>query len=196
MEMKIDIDTEKVLLEGTWYSVDELKETIKEKVENGDFDVADYAAALKKLESELGDTEEFTIKLPSIIAEKVRDLADEKDATPGSIIRSILSSHFEVGGEVEPPAVGEDESESTGDTEVDEIFEESGGETFEYQEEEPQEESEEEEPPEEEEEPEEDKPKVIKVQCPRCGTTIVVDNPQRPLTIVCPNCGNRGKITK
>ena len=38
------------------------------------------------------------------------------------------------------------------------------------------------------------KPK--KVACRKCKSVIVVDSPERPITITCPECGTKGKLSK
>lgn len=38
------------------------------------------------------------------------------------------------------------------------------------------------------------KPK--KVACRKCKAVIVVDSPKRPITITCPECGTKGKLSK
>ncbi|WP_455391499.1 hypothetical protein [[Eubacterium] cellulosolvens] len=38
------------------------------------------------------------------------------------------------------------------------------------------------------------KPK--KVACRKCRAVIVVDSPERPITITCPECGTKGKLSK
>ncbi len=38
------------------------------------------------------------------------------------------------------------------------------------------------------------KPK--KVACKKCHAVIVVDSPERPITVTCPECGTKGKLSK
>ena len=38
--------------------------------------------------------------------------------------------------------------------------------------------------------------KVKKVACRKCKAVIVVDSPKRPITVVCPECGTKGKLSK
>lgn len=183
-KFKIDIDEGKVEIGGEWFDVSGLKKTIKKKVDKGDFDIAEYAEGLKELEEALKNTKEFHIKLPMEIADYVEARAAEEDTTPGAIIRSILRSHVEGGGEYEKPSemeaeeVGEDEdidAMAEPETEEPEVKESLEG---------------------EEKVREKPKTKPVKVKCPRCGTMILVTNPTRPLTITCPNCGERGVLTK
>ncbi len=181
---KIDIDEGKVHIDKKWYAVDELKKSIKKKVEKEEFDIAEYAAALKHLEAALENLKEYNIKLPQELAEFIDERAkEEKDSTPGSVIREIIRK-YSGGGEEESFELAEEDEEDEG--------EEEEGETFDEVEEEVEEDEEEDEGGEEEE----GESKPVKVKCPRCGTMILVTNPARPLTITCPNCGERGVLTK
>jgi hypothetical protein len=60
----IDLDAEKVLLDGAWFGKDDLVQRIKTMVEGGDYKLSRPSAALEALESALGDLTSVTIRLP------------------------------------------------------------------------------------------------------------------------------------
>ncbi|RLF56190.1 MAG: hypothetical protein DRN28_01100, partial [Thermoplasmata archaeon] len=51
--------------------------------------------------------------------------------------------------------------------------------------------------PEAEEKEAEAKPVIYKtIKCPHCGGPIPITTTERPITVICPNCGAKGKLVK
>ena len=215
---KIDLDKSAIQVNDVWYNVDELKEKIKELIDQDDFDVSTYTTALKVLQNELGNYETVSFKAPKNVITSIRNLSNEKSMSFGSCLMEALSEFLKLEGikVKEPPApedkkekppekpVKEDEKEEEAeepeseDAEVE--FEIDEGEVeFEEVEDEEEEKKEagEEETKEDEPEPEEesdDEEAVDETTCPRCGGKVPISSTKRPLSIKCPSCGKKGRL--
>ncbi len=193
-DANLDIDEGKIQFEDGWHSVEDLKAKIKESIDSGNYDVAEIATALKSLESVVEQTQEVQFKLLEDTAEKLQKVAEKRSVSIGAVIRDALASYL--GGETTPPQPLEEEPPKPPESEPEPEPEHEAGVGSEAESETEPEAGPGEEPPKPAEEP---KPKPVvkptRVQCHRCKAQITITTPERPITITCPQCGERGRLT-
>ncbi|GEM_PF-4188455 len=161
-KVKIDLDEGKILYEGEWVSEEDLKQMIKDKVDSGDFDVADLSLALKNLQKVMENSTVIEIRITREMEERIIAGADERGIKFGELVRRAIDAYL--GGTVSAPETEEAEEEPEEEEgEEEEAVEEFEEKTVEEEEEEEEvfeapepEEEEEEERGEEKEEEEED----------------------------------------
>ncbi len=147
----INIEESKILLDEKWYSLDELKTQIKNKVNSNDFDVIPLANAIQELSQALNNITSVKLTLHVDLIKSYKELAQNSGTTFENILRSALVSRVDHG--FTSSMSNEPGKPKTGYT-----------------------------------------PK--KVACRNCKAVIVVDSPERPITITCPECGTKGKLSK
>ncbi len=86
----IDLDNEKVLLDGTWYSHDGLAKRIRDMVQGGDFHLAKPSAALEALEAAVSNLSVFTLKLRPEVLTALSGAANRSGKTIDALAREIL----------------------------------------------------------------------------------------------------------
>jgi predicted transcriptional regulator len=90
----IDLDSESVWLDGTWYARDHLAQRIKEMIEAGDFRVARPSQALERLEAALGQAQVVNVRMPSDLAEAAQSTADRLGRPVGHLIREAIAYYL------------------------------------------------------------------------------------------------------
>ena len=95
MATEFDIDGEKMMFQGKMRSADDLKQRIKTKVEEGDFDVSEESEALKELNEYLVSLTEFKLKLTQDMLEALEKVSKKSDVTIGETIRRALADHIQ-----------------------------------------------------------------------------------------------------
>ena len=89
----IDIDEEKIQIDGEWYSVDDLKAKIQKKVEGGDFDVADLSMSLKQLEPVVSSLKEVSVKVTLTIPKSPTPIAQHSvDGRESSAVDHVVTT--------------------------------------------------------------------------------------------------------
>lgn len=202
---KIDLDKGAININEKWFTVDQLKEEIKNKISSDDFDVSNYTTALKVLETELKNFELVTFKAPKNLVDSIRDLSGERDKSFENMLLDALTDYLKMQGievrtpggikkdrkETEPTDAGAEESveDEAGEVDVEFEIDEAEVEFEEFD-------DEAEETPEEEKEPEKEKDEeaLEETTCPRCGGKVPITSSERPLTIKCPSCGKKGRL--
>lgn len=155
----INIEEAKILIEDKWYSLNELKSVVKNKVNSDDFNVFSLISGVRELTKALDNITEVKLTLHNDLINSYNDLAQNAGLTFEAIIRNALISQVSEG--VTPSMIkSQQKSEEPAESK------ENAG----Y------------------------KPK--KVACRKCRAIITVDSPDRPVTITCPECGTKGKLSK
>lgn len=90
----IDIDEEKIQLNGEWLTVDDLKKAIQQKVQAGDFDVADLSMALKTLDPVVKSLKPITVKVTKDVSEAFDKLASASGERKEHWIRQALAVYM------------------------------------------------------------------------------------------------------
>ena len=157
----INIEESKILYDDKWYSLEELKKQIKDKINSDNFNVAPLANVIQEFSEALNNITTVKMTLHVDLINKYKEEAQSSGTSFENILRDALISRVDhgltssmttlPGGRTTAPA-----------TKVEEKAE--------Y------------------------KPK--KVACRKCRSVIVVDSPERPITITCPECGTKGKLSK
>ena len=99
---EINLDEAKINLDGEWFSADELSGKIQEKMESGDMNFADLAAALEELNKVMENTQLLEIK--TVITKedysKLKSLGgeDDKEAVKKAIMAFIGEDPSGAGG--------------------------------------------------------------------------------------------------
>lgn len=150
----INIEESKILFEDKWYSLDELKTQIKNKVNSNDFNVAPLASLIQELSVALGNITAVKLTLHNDLIKKYKEEAQNSGSSFENRLRDALITRVDYGLTSSMTS-----QRSAGGT--------SQGAYV---------------------------PK--KVACRNCRAVIVVDSPQRPITITCPECGTKGKLSK
>ncbi len=105
MNLPIDLDSEAVQYEGTWYTRDELARRIKSMLDAGDFAIAKPSQALEELTAVVSTLRTVAFRATEDLAEGLNALAAKQGKTPGLILRELLASAMEAGAQ-SPPRSG------------------------------------------------------------------------------------------
>jgi predicted DNA-binding protein len=90
----IDLDSESVWLDGTWYAREELARRIKEMIEAGDFRVARPSQALERLEAALGQAQLMSVRMPADLAEAASETAARLGRPVGHLVREAVAYYL------------------------------------------------------------------------------------------------------
>jgi hypothetical protein len=86
----IDLDAERVALDGAWYSRDDLAQKIKAMVDAGDYKLGHPSAALEALETALAELTSVSIKLPRSVLNALTGAANRSGKTVDALMREIV----------------------------------------------------------------------------------------------------------
>lgn len=86
----LDIDRERILLDGEWLSTEDLSNRITEKVKAGDYRVARLSMALEQLEETLSDISSVEIKLTPEVLATYQQIADFEERPVAMVLRRAL----------------------------------------------------------------------------------------------------------
>lgn len=86
----LDIDRERILLDGEWLGKDDLTNRITEKVKAGDYRVARLSMALQQLEDTLGDISTVEIKLTPEVLDTYQQIAEFEERPIAMVLRRAL----------------------------------------------------------------------------------------------------------
>jgi predicted DNA-binding protein len=90
----IDLDSESVWLDGTWYARDDLARRIKEMIEAGDFRVARPSQALERLEAALGQAQLVSVRMPADLADAANTTAARLGRPVGHLVREAVAYYL------------------------------------------------------------------------------------------------------
>jgi len=90
----IDLDSESVWLDGTWYARDQLARRIKEMIEAGDFRVARPSQALERLEAALGQAQVLSVRMPADLADAANATAERLGRPVGHLVREAVAYYL------------------------------------------------------------------------------------------------------
>ena len=90
----IDLDSEAVWLDGTWYTRDDLARRIKEMIESGDFRVSRPSQALERLEAALSQARVVTVRMPSDLADAASSTAARLGRPVGHLVREAIAYYL------------------------------------------------------------------------------------------------------
>jgi predicted DNA-binding protein len=90
----IDLDSESVWLDGTWYARDDLARRIKEMIEAGDFRVARPSQALERLEAALGQAQLVSVRMPADLADAAHATAARLGRPVGHLVREAVAYYL------------------------------------------------------------------------------------------------------
>lgn len=153
----INIEESKILFEDKWYSLDELKTQIKNKVNSNNFDVVPLATLIQELSAALTNITSVKLTLHNDLIAKYKEEAQNSSSSFENRLRDALITRVDYGL---TPAMTSQLGKGR-----------AGG-------------------------PAQGTYTPKKVACRNCRAVIVVDSPERPITITCPECGTKGKLSK
>jgi hypothetical protein len=90
----IDLDSESVWLDGTWYTRQDLARRIKEMIETGDFRVSRPSQALERLEAALAQARVVTVRMPADLADTVSATATRLGRPVGHLVREAVAYYL------------------------------------------------------------------------------------------------------
>jgi ribosomal protein L30E len=90
----IDLDSESVWLDGTWYTRQDLARRIKEMIETGDFRVSWPSQALERLEAALAQARVVSVRMPSDLAETIAATATRLGRPVGHLVREAVAYYL------------------------------------------------------------------------------------------------------
>jgi hypothetical protein len=154
----INLSGKKIRIDNTWYSSEELKDTIKKMIDSGDYEISKYADSLKRIEKVIKEFQEVSVKIPITTIESFEKRAKDT-SKPVEILYMQALINF-----IEGPAKKEEPVEKVDLEEKPEEHEDG---------EKPAEKEDEKAPKPEEPKPEEEEdkkrpPKVVRVACHNC----------------------------
>jgi hypothetical protein len=87
---EIDIDRERIQLDGEWLTAEDLRARIKQKIDAGDYKVSGLSTALERLEESVANLQTITLKVtPEVLATYER-IAERDDVPPSMVLRRAL----------------------------------------------------------------------------------------------------------
>jgi hypothetical protein len=194
----INLSGKKIRIDNTWYSSEELKETIKKMIDSGDYEISKYADSLKRIEKVIKEFQEVSVKIPVTTIESFEKRAKET-SKPVEILYMQALINFIEGPVKKDEPVKKEPEEPKKDEPLEKVdLEEKSEENAPA--EKPAEKEEEKSPKPEEPKPEEEEdkkrpPKVVRVACHNCKRPITITTAKRPITVVCEHCGARGQLS-
>ena len=155
----INIEESKINVEEKWYSLNELKNNVKNKINSDDFNVIPLISAVQELSTALDNITQVKLTLHNDLINNYKEFASNSGTTFESVLRDALISRVDHGI---TPTMSSAPGKPSKKVETKE------------------------------------KPayKPKKVACRKCKAIITVDSPKRPVTISCPECGTKGKLSK
>ncbi len=90
----IDLDSESVWLDGTWYTRQELARRIKEMIETGDFRVSRPSQALERLEAALAQARVVSVRMPVDLSQAVEAAAGRLGRPVGHLVREAVAYYL------------------------------------------------------------------------------------------------------
>lgn len=87
---ELDIDRERVHVDGEWLTVEDLTTRIKSKIAAGDYRVARLSSALERLEETLSRVSTMEIKLTPEVLETFKTIATFEEQPLSLVIRRAL----------------------------------------------------------------------------------------------------------
>jgi predicted DNA-binding protein len=90
----IDLDSESVWLDGTWYTRQDLARRIKEMIETGDFRVSRPSQALERLEAALAQARVLNVRMPADLADTVAATASRLGRPVGHLVREAVAYYL------------------------------------------------------------------------------------------------------
>lgn len=104
----IDLEEGKIKVNGKWLTEDEIRYAIKMKVDSDDYNVADYAVALRTLINEMNKSTILKVRVPREMAEEFERISDERGESVESMLRGILIDYMSREGEIADRFAGEE----------------------------------------------------------------------------------------
>ncbi len=90
----IDLDSESVWLDGTWYTRQDLAHRIKEMIETGDFRVSRPSQALERLEAALAQARVISVRMPAELSDAVGAAAGRLGRPVGHLVREAIAYYL------------------------------------------------------------------------------------------------------
>ncbi|MEE9150218.1 MAG: ribbon-helix-helix protein, CopG family [Thermoplasmata archaeon] len=90
----INLEEGKIRVDGKWLTEDEIRYAIKMKVSSDDYNVADFAVALKTLITEMNKSTVLKVRVPKKMAETFEELSGERGQSVESMLRNILIEYI------------------------------------------------------------------------------------------------------
>lgn len=90
--LPIDLDTEAVQYDGSWYTRDELAKKIKSALEAGDYSIGRPSQALEYLTAQLSTTKVVSFKVTQEMSEALAQAATRQNRPAAAILREALSN--------------------------------------------------------------------------------------------------------
>lgn len=167
----INIEESKIMVEDKWLSLNELKSTVKSKVNSDDFAVIPLINSIQELSIALDNITQVKLTLHVETIKSFKDIEHESGTRFENLLRDALINRVDSGltanmKKIPGKPKGAKSQSSKPKTEPEKKSKSSSG----Y------------------------KPK--KVACRKCKNIITVDSPKRPITVTCPECGTKGKLSK
>jgi hypothetical protein len=91
----VDIEEERVQVDGQWLSFDEVTDQIRQRVERGDFHVAQLSMALESLEHTLSTVETIELKLSPKLLAAYRELSAAQGQSLDATCRKALRLYLQ-----------------------------------------------------------------------------------------------------
>ena len=89
-ELEIDIDGERIKLDGRWMTHTDIETEIKARVNAGNYHVANLSLALQSLEANLASVETIELKMPNDMYQAFLDLGVQNGSAPEYLMRRAM----------------------------------------------------------------------------------------------------------
>ena len=93
-ELQIDIDGERIRMNGHWMTHGELENEIKKRVNAGNYHVANLSLALQLLEENLSTVETIELRMPQEVFQAFNRLGKQRGVPSTSLMRLAMVEYL------------------------------------------------------------------------------------------------------
>lgn len=93
-DYQIDLDSESVLVDGTWFTKDQLADKVKQMLGEQNFKIGTMGAALDALVADLSEMRDIGFRLTSSMLEQLETVAGKEGRSTSAILREALTAYF------------------------------------------------------------------------------------------------------
>lgn len=91
---EVDLDSEKILVDGHWYDRAGLAGLLSERLASMDYNIARLSAAVEHLDTTIKLSETFSVRLTPEVAAQLRQTAERNQMPPAAVIREAVVSYL------------------------------------------------------------------------------------------------------
>lgn len=107
-KFEVDLDTECIWFADAWHTRDELAQEIREKLEAGNYQIAQPSQAIERLTQAISQMRVLSVRVPAEMAEALEAAGQETGRTVNAVIRQLVDAWLSQDFDEEVPIEAED----------------------------------------------------------------------------------------